>query len=300
MKLTRLDIASIAAAVAVFAVVGGVAHGRLEEKRAAVALAAERQAGAIVRLREENAARKRELDDRLAEAEARVRAGTKSRSEAVRRDALLVLAKMHRQRLVVASPDIRAEIAEASSWSGEPTPPALDARRLRPNVFAASADGRLAETFAEVFGLSEAQFAELQEAAMATRRQMDEMILKSATVRLEPDGSVTMTVKTPAQMKALLDQLRTTLQQTLGPEMFAAFETLQAPDGFERRWRTEAVGDRTIKVRHWQVPRSSYKVDVEFFAAGGRRNGTSSRLGITRPLLVEHLGPLATLLPPEF
>ncbi len=163
-------------------------------------------------------------------------------------------------------------------------------------------EGGITPQWAEAFGLAASEVATLDQAVESARRRIGQLALANATVRMDGDKKAIIAVKTFSDGGPIYDELVQTFAQVMGRDRYAAFAELGLPE-LEDRLHHLGVGARTLTVTHnpsTSDPRKRYQLVEQLARPDGTRNLEAASGARMDGLLDIYLGPLRSLLPPEF
>jgi hypothetical protein len=163
-------------------------------------------------------------------------------------------------------------------------------------------EGGITPQWAEAFGLVESEIATLNQAVEAARRKIGQLELANATVRMDGDKKAIITVKTFSEGGPIYDELVQTFAQVMGRDRYAAFAELGLKD-LEDGLHQLGVGVRTLTVTHNPAspdPRKRYHVAEKVVRPDGTQNLEVAGGARMDGLIGIYLGPLRSLLPPDF
>jgi RNA polymerase sigma factor (sigma-70 family) len=178
---------------------------------------------------------------------------------------------------------------------------------LNARITLVSPNGQLGKDFVNLFGLTPAEQATLQQSLDSTRAQLINLQLANATMSKNDKGQYVIAVKPFGEGSGLYDPLLSSFSQTLGPDRNAAFLTLGA-DQLERVFGHFGAENKTVIIgpnpeandpNHYQV--TDHSVYKTRDAHGHGTDDSSSTTTVRdRDAVVQRFGALAKLLPPDF
>lgn len=283
MNFGKIQMGTLLVSLGVAAAVYVAVDYRLETKRAAADLASSRREKLIAGQRTEIARLRVEAErlHRAPAAAAPAPAPESVTAASVRQEAILTLAEMRKQGVI------------------GPISPAPTRGRLAGGALAQERDGRLPPAFAQTFGLTPAEFDALQGAVLQIRQQLDGAILNSSTVRRESPHTLVIEVALGTRGAVYRDELRQTFLAALGPERFAAYDTLRT-GGVENLMRSWGGRDSLVTITKAATPEGPHSLVRQDRAEDGRLGGSSSIGTSNFEEIRRQLGPLAPLLPADF
>lgn len=159
--------------------------------------------------------------------------------------------------------------------------------------------GKLHPAVASVFDLTPEEQSSLSQAMDTARDKIEGLERINATVTRTPDGRVVIDVKPyPGEGGAVYDELMKSVEQTLGPDRNAAFQTLGA-DQIEKALGAFGATERKLTVTSQPDSKHSrYLANDERIAPGSRSNSSTNYK--TKDDLVNRVGTIAKLLPADF
>jgi RNA polymerase sigma factor (sigma-70 family) len=170
-----------------------------------------------------------------------------------------------------------------------------------------SPTGGIAKDFVDLFGLTPAEQAALQQALDRARAQLANLQLANATLSRNDQGQYVIAVKPFTEGSGIYDQVLDAFGNTLGPDRNAAFLTLEADQlekvlgHFGGEIKTVTIGRNTQpgdQNQYLVTDRSLYRLKD---AHGETNDDSWSTTGFRdRAAIVDRFGALTQLLPPDF
>ena len=179
-------------------------------------------------------------------------------------------------------------------------------------AYAVGPDGKLAPGFGQLYGLSEAEVANLQGTTDQIKQRLDAAIKAAATIESTGTDAYKIESQPVAEAGALRDQFIAAYRSALGDERYRAFAALNGEREIPEAARTRVVDGVTVVNR--SGPEAFFdsfgetKRTVTLSKTGGRysvqiRSGTGSSSSSGAPNLDSirpRMGALADLLPAGF
>jgi len=170
---------------------------------------------------------------------------------------------------------------------------------LKAQITFVSPTGQLGKSFVDLFELAPTEQAALQQTLDRARAQLAYLQVANAALSRGNKGEYVITVKPFAEGSGVYDQLLDAFGRTLGPDRNAAFLTLGAEQ------LEEALGHFGAETKKITIGRNTrpneqdqYQVTDEIKQTYGGSVGTKPYRD--HAALVDQLGELAKLLPPDF
>lgn len=159
-----------------------------------------------------------------------------------------------------------------------------------------SSNAKLSPAFMTLFEITPEEQAALEKTLAAARDQVNELTMKNAVTRTLPDGSFEIKVNAfPETGGAAYDQLHDQFRNTLGADRYAAMNAISGR-ALDMSFSNFGAENRTVTISREEDGGANIKDVGEH--EGSRRMSMSKtpNMDIAR----QHLGNLATLLPPDF
>ncbi|HWA26500.1 MAG TPA: hypothetical protein VG734_12640 [Lacunisphaera sp.] len=181
----------------------------------------------------------------------------------------------------------------------------LQQRKLvRPSIPTLDRKGQISDAFAELFALKPDERARLQQSLDGAREKLAALERANATVTRDASGRIVVAVQPfPGEGGKIYDEIMQGFADVLGPERNDAYRVIGAEqvenslNGFGAAEHTYTFGYET-----GDRPGQSYTLRDEVVqrTANGRTSHSSNNRFQSYDDLAAHVGPIISVLPPEF